>query len=232
MVALLVFALGAGISIYEGVLHFLSPEPAVSPLIAYGVLGIAFVLEGWSTLAAFREFNKARGEQSWWEALVSTKDAPTVIVLLENGAAMAGLSIAAAGIALSRLTGDPRIDGAASVLIGIMLGLVAMFLAREAKGLLIGEAADPVLVEGVRKAVSREGVMGVGEIMTIHNSPDQIVVAVNVDFDNRILASDVERIICEIERDLHEEFPVIYRVYVRPHEDAGAKFGSSRGLIA
>jgi cation diffusion facilitator family transporter len=231
VVALLVFALGAGVSVYEGVLHYMEPEPAVSPLIAYGVLLFAFLLEGGSTLAAFRQFNRARGDQSWWAALVSTKDAATVIVLLENGAAMAGLLIAAAGLALSEATGDPRLDGVASILIGLLLGAVALFLAREAKGLLIGEAADPALVAGIRRAVSREGVMGIGEIITIHNAPEQIVAAVNVDFDNRLGASDVERMIDEIERSLQIEFPELYRIYVRPHEDAGAKFGPERGLL-
>jgi cation diffusion facilitator family transporter len=231
VVALLVFALGAGVSVYEGVRHFLAPEPAVSPLIAYGVLGVAFLLEGGSTLAAFREFNRSRGGKGWWESLVSTKDATTVIVLLENGAAMAGIALAAMGLALSELTGDPRFDGIASVLIGLLLAVVAIFLAREAKGLLIGEAADPELVAGIRAAVSREGVKGVGEIMTIHNAPDQIVAAVNVDFDNRLGAADVERIVAEIEDTLRAQFPAIYRVYVRPHEDAGAKFGAARGLV-
>jgi cation diffusion facilitator family transporter len=230
VVALLVFALGAGVSVYEGILHFLSPEPAVSPLIAYGVLAVAFALEGGSTIAAFREFDRARHGKSLWEALVSTKDAATVIVLLENGAAMAGILLAAVGLALSELTGNPRFDGVASILIGLLLGVVAIFLAREAKGLLIGEAADPELIAGIRRAVSRHGVRGIGEIMTLHNAPDQIVVAINVDFENRLGAGDVERLVDEIERALQLEFPAIYRVYVRPHEDAGAKFGVARGL--
>ena len=230
VVALLVFALGAGVSVYEGVIHIIEPEPAVSPLIAYGVLAIAFALEGGSTLAAFREFNAARRGQSWLQALTSTKDATTVIVLLENGAAMAGILIAAVGLALSQVTGDPRFDGIASVLIGLLLGVVAIFLAREAKGLLIGEAADPALIISIRRAATREGITGVGEIMTIHNAPTQIVAAVNVDFDNRLSAGDVERIVDAIERDLQAEFPSIYRVYVRPHEDAGVKFGETRGL--
>jgi cation diffusion facilitator family transporter len=231
IVALLVFALGAGVSVYEGVIHFLRPEPAVSPWIAYGVLAVAFILEGGSTLAAFREFNRKRGGKSWWDALVSTKDATTVIVLLENGAAMAGLAIAALGLAVSKLTGDPRYDGVASIIIGLLLGMVAMFLAREAKGLLIGEAADPKLIASIRQNVSRAGVVGVGEIMTLHNAPEQIVAAINVDFDNRLGASDVERIVAEIEQSLRAEFPSIYRVYVRPHEHAGAKFGDARGLV-
>ena len=230
VVALLVFALGAGVSVYEGILHLLEPEPAVSPLIGYIVLFVAFALEGGSTIAAFRQFDAERGSKSWWRALTETKDATTVVVLLENGAAMAGIVIAAIGLGLSQMTGNPRFDGIASVLIGILLGVVAIFLAREAKGLLIGEAADPALVEGLRKAATRDGVTGIGEIMTIHNAPDQIVAAMNVDFDNRLSAGDVERIVDGIERTVQTEFPSVMRVYIRPHEDAGLKFGEARGL--
>jgi cation diffusion facilitator family transporter len=231
VVALLVFALGAGVSIYEGVVHVMEPEPAVSPLIAYVVLFVAFALEGGSTYAAFREFDASRNGRSWWQALVGAKDTTNVIVLLENGAAMAGIVIAAVGLGISQMTGDPRFDGIASILIGLLLGAVAIFLAREAKGLLIGEAADPHLIEGVRRHATRAGVMGVGEIMTIHNAPDQIVAAVNVDFDNRLSAGEVEQIVDAIERDLQAEFPTIMRIYIRPHEDAGLKFGPGRGLL-
>ena len=230
VVALLVFALGAGVSVYEGVVHVLAPEEAVSPLIGYIVLAVAFALEGGSTIAAFREFDRARAGKSWWRALVETKDATTVIVLLENGAAMAGIVIAAIGLGLSQLTGNPRYDGIASILIGVLLGGVAIFLAREAKGLLIGESADPALIDGLRKAATRDGIMGIGEIMTLHNAPEQIVAAMNVDFDNRLMASDVERLVEEIEHAVQTEFPSVTRVYVRPHEDAGKKFGDGRGL--
>ena len=231
VVALLVFALGAGVSVYEGIQHVLDPEKAVSPLIGYLVLAVAFALEGGSTVAAFREFDAARGGKSWWRALIDTKDATTVTVLLENGAAMAGILIAALGLGISQLSGDARFDGIASIFIGLLLGVVAVFLAREAKGLLIGEAADPVLVEGIRSAASRTGVMGIGEIMTIHNAPEQIVAALNVDFDNRLTAGDVERIVDEIERAVQQKFPSVTRIYVRPREDAGLRFGPRRGLV-
>ncbi|HTI31116.1 MAG TPA: cation diffusion facilitator family transporter [Sphingomonas sp.] len=218
VVALLVFAAGAGVSVYEGILHLREPEPAVSPLIAYGVLLIAFLLEGGSTLAAFKSFNAARGGRGWWQALTETKDASTVIVLLENGAAMAGLLIAAAGLGLAQLTGNPHWDGIASILIGLVLGFVAIFLAREAKGLLIGEAADPALVEALRCAATRPGIMRVGETMTVHNAPDQVVAAMSVDFDNRLGAGDVERIISEIEAEVHRTLPQVVRLYIRPME--------------
>lgn len=230
VVALLVFALGAGVSLYEGVVHVLEPEPAVAPLIGYIVLLVAFALEGGSTLAAFREFNAARRGKSWWQALAASKDAATVIVLLENGAAMAGIVIAAIGLSISQWTGDPRYDGIASIMIGLLLGVVAIFLAREAKGLLIGEAADPEMIAGIRRAISRDGIMGIGEIMTVHTAPEQVVVAANVDFDNLLTARDVENIVSEIENVLQIRYPSIHRVYIRPHEDAGLKFGTSRGL--
>ena len=216
VVAIMVFALGAGVSIYEGVLHLLAPEPAVSPLVAYGVLAVAFALEGGSTVAAFREFDGARGERSWWAALKGTKDVTTVIVLLENGAAMAGILVAAVGLGLSQLTGSPYFDGGASILIGLILAFVAMFLAREAKGLLIGEAADPALVEGLRVAARRPGVTGVGEIITVHNAPDQIFAAMSVDFDDGISAGDVERLVAEIEAEVRKRWPSVLRLYVRP----------------
>jgi cation diffusion facilitator family transporter len=220
VVAIMVFALGAGVSIYEGVLHLINPEPAISPLIAYIVLAIAFALEGGSTFAAFQAFDRARGDLSWWTALRETKDAPTVIVLLENGAAMAGILVAAGGLLASQFTGNPHFDGAASIVIGLILALVAIFLAIEAKGLLIGEAADPALVAGLRKAAERGGVMGVGNVITVHNAPDQIVAAMDVDFDNRIGAGDVERIVREIEADVRAQWPAIIRLYIRPLEDA------------
>jgi len=230
IVALLVFALGAGVSVYEGIVHLREPEPAVSPLIAYAVLGIAFALEAGSTVAAFRAFDASRGGKSWWAALTGTKDATVVIILLENGAAMAGLAIAAAGLGLSQITGNPHFDGIASIAIGVLLGLVAIFLAREAKGLLIGEAADPELVQALRKAATRDGVMGIGEIVTVHNAPTQIVVAMNVDFDDRLSARDVETIVDAIERDVQTAFPAVTRIYVRPHEDAGLT-RPGRGLL-
>lgn len=218
VVALLVFAAGAGVSVYEGIVHLREPEPAVSPYIAYGVLLVAFLLEGGSTLAAFKSFNAARNGRSWWQALTETKDASIVIVLLENGAAMAGLVIAALGLAIAQATGDPHWDGIASILIGLLLGFVAIFLAREAKGLLIGEAADPALSEALRCAATRLGVMRIGEMMTVHNAPDQVVAAMTIDFDNRMGAGDVERIISEIEADVRRTLPQVVRLYIRPME--------------
>jgi cation diffusion facilitator family transporter len=226
VVAVLVFALGAGVSVYEGILHIAHPEPAVSPLIAYAVLIVAFLLEGWSTVEAFNDFKKAKGELSWWQAVRQSKDPPAFIVLLENGAAMAGIIAAAIGLALSQLTHDPFFDGAASVVIGVILGFTATLLAYESKGLLIGEAADPVLVDNLRRlACDLPGVVGVGYVLTVHSSPDQITVMMNVDFRDDLVAAEVERIVCRVEEEARERWPQVRRLFVRPMQGAAEQLG-------
>ena len=226
VVAVLVFALGAGVSIYEGIIHIADPEPAVSPLIAYGVLAIAFVLEGGSTLEAFKEFREAKGKLGWVEAVRRSKDPPGFIILLENGAAMAGIVVAAIGLAISQATHDPRFDGAASIVIGAILGFTAFVLAFESKALLIGEAADPELVVRLRALVeSRRGVTAVGEILTVHSSPDQVTAMLSVDFDDGISARDVERLVCDIEQEAAVKLPIVHRLYIRPRSPVNAAEG-------
>ena len=122
---------------------------------------------------------------------------------------------------LSQATGDPFYDGAASVVIGIILGITALVLAYESKGLLIGEAADPELVRGLRElACDKPGIVGVGHVLTVHLAPDQITAMVNVDFLNSISAGDVERIVHEIEVEAHRRWPEVRRLFVRPMHGA------------
>lgn len=217
VVAVLVFALGAGVSIYEGILHIYEPEHAGSPIVAYVVLAVAFLLDGWSTLEAYREFDAARGKLSWFQAIRRSKDPAAFIVLLENGAALAGIIVAAIGLALAQATHDPFYDGAASVVIGIILGITAFILAYESKALLIGEAADPEMVDAIRAMVEqKDGVVAVGEILTVHSSPDQITAMLSVDFDDRMSARQVEALVWHVEREAGTRFPTVHRFYIRP----------------
>jgi cation diffusion facilitator family transporter len=221
VVAVLVFALGAGVSVYEGIIHIANPEPAVSPIIAYGVLFVAFILEGGSTLEAFKDFKQAKGKLGWIQAIIQSKDPPGFIVLLENGAAMVGILAAAIGLGISQLTGDPRYDGMASIVIGCILGVTAALLAYESKALLIGEAADPELVTAIHDMVERrDGVTSVGEVLTVHSAPDQITAMLSVDFEDHISARDVERLVCDLERECEERFPIIRRLFIRPRSVA------------
>ncbi|MFL6788504.1 MAG: cation diffusion facilitator family transporter [Sphingomicrobium sp.] len=137
---------------------------------------------------------------------------------------MAGIVAAGVGLFLSQLTGNPFFDGAASVVIGVILGITALVLAYESKGLLIGEAADPELVRGLRQlACSKPGVVGVGHVMTVHSAPDQVLAMVNVDFDNAINAGEVERIVSEVEREAHQQWPDLRRLFIRPMHNAAAE---------
>jgi cation diffusion facilitator family transporter len=221
VVAILIFATGAGLSIYEGIRHIQTPEPIRSPLINYVVLAVALLLEGVSWFIAVREFGHAKGDYGWWEAVRRSKDPPSFVVLFEDSAAMFGLLVAGAGITLSILTGDPRWDGVASVVIGVALALVALVLARESKGLLIGEAADPLLEQAVREAIDRRAeVSGVNEITTIHIGPRNIFLGLSVDFVDRVPAGRIETMIAEAEAELRARWPSIRAIYIKPQARA------------
>lgn len=221
IVAILVFALGAGVSVYEGVLHILDPEPASSPVIAFAVLGIAAGLEGWSTVAALADFNRSRGTRSIWSEIRRSKDAPTLVVLLENSGALVGLAVAALGLTLSLVTGDPFWDGLASVLIGLVLGVLAVVLLYEAKGLLIGESADPRLVAAIRRtAEGHPGIVCVHEVLTLHLAPEMVTALISADFEDTISARAVEGIVAAIEREVAQQFPIVTRVFVQPRDSS------------
>lgn len=217
VVAILIFATGAGLSVYEGIVHLRAPEPPQDPLIAYIVLAVSFLLEGASWLTAVRGFRGAKGKQGWWEAIRRSKDPPAFIVLFEDSAALAGLLIAGAGIFLSHATHDGRWDGVASILIGIVLGVVAILLARESKGLLIGERASPELVAAIRAAIdARPEVVRVDEVITVHLGPRSVFVATSVDFVDSVSAGTVERLIADVELRLRNDWPEIGSVYIKP----------------
>lgn len=223
VVAILIFAVGAGISIYEGWLHIADPEPLRDPTINYIVLAIAFLLEGASWTIAVREFDASRNGQSWWQAVRRSKDPAGFIVLFEDSAALAGLAIAAAGIWLSHWTGDARLDGAASIAIGLILAAVAMLLAREAKELWIGEAADPALIAAIGQIVdSHAEITSVNHVRTIHTAPDSVFVAVSADFEDDLRMGEAETLIEAIEDELKAASPLISSIYIRPEkrEDA------------
>ncbi|QUM71296.1 cation diffusion facilitator family transporter [Sphingopyxis granuli] len=219
VVAILIFAVGAGISIYEGWTHIAAPEPLRDPTINYIVLGIAFLLEGASWTIAVRQFDAGRNGLGWWQAIRRSKDPAGFIVLFEDSAALAGLVIAAAGVWLSHATGDARIDGVASILIGLILAAVAALLARESKELLIGEAADPARIAMIWRIVERRReISAVNHVRTIHTAPDAIFVAVSADFEDALTMGDGERLIEEIEAELKAASPDISSIYIRPEK--------------
>ena len=219
VVAILIFAVGSGVSILEGFMHIADPEPLHDPLINYVVLAVATILEGSSWTIAIREFNAKRGSASWWQSVHHSKDPATFVVLFEDSAALLGLGIAAIGVWASHYFSNPKIDGAASIVIGIILAGVATVLAREAKGLLIGESADPELIERVRKAIDHQPrITAVNHVRTIHTAPDAVFVAISADFDDDLRMGEGETLIEEIEMQLKREIPELTSIYIRPEK--------------
>jgi len=223
VVAILIFGLGAGISIYEGWQHIIEPEPLHDPTINYVVLAVAMALEGTSWAIAVREFARSKGDAAWWRAVKDSKDPATFIVLFEDSAALAGLVVAGGGVWASHAWADPRIDGAASIAIGVILAIVAAVLARESKGLLIGERADGEVIDRVRAIVTAwPGITSVNHVRTVHSAPDSIFVAISADFDDHISMGDGETMIERMETALKAEMPQLGSIYIRPEkrEDA------------
>ena len=215
VVAVLIFGLGAGISFYEGVQKVLHPHPISSPFVNYAVLGMAILFESGAWYIAYREFNKTRGKRGLIEAARHSKDPGLFTVLFEDTAALIGLFIALIGIFLSQALDMPWLDGAASIGIGIVLAGIAAVLAYECKGLLIGEAADPEVGQDVRSIVrQKSSIRAINELRTMHFGPDDILLALSVDFIDDIPAGRVEATIYELEKEIKAARPEVKRLFI------------------
>lgn len=223
VVAILIFGLGSGVSIYEGWKHIQSPEELRDPLPNYIVLAIAFALEGTSWWIAMREFSTSKGDCGWWKAIKESKDPSGFIVLFEDTAALAGLIVAGIGVWASHHWGDPRIDGWASIVIGVILAAVASLLARESKGLLIGERANLDMVARIRALLEAEPcITHVNHVRTIHTAPDRIFVAISADFADTLPMGEAETLIERIEHKLKAQEPKLSSIYIRPEKQEDA----------
>ena len=217
VVALLIFALGAGVSIYEGITHIQHPEPIEDPLINFAVYGFAALFEAISWSYGWSAFQRIRGDKGIMAAVRASKDPASFMVLFEDSAALVGIAIAAGATALSLRLDAPWIDGTGSILIGLVLGAVAIILARESKALLIGERAADELTDSLRKATLHQpGVKGVESILTTQLSPDQVIATLSVHFDDSLDVPKLEQLIGRIEAELRHQHPELFRVFVRP----------------
>ena len=215
IVAILIFALGGGISIYEGIQHIRHPEPITNPMINYVVLGLAMIFEGAAWFFAFREFIRSKGRWGYFEAIQRAKDPTVFVVLFEDSAAMLGLMVAFVGVLTTQLTGVLIFDGIASVTIGLILLGTSIWLAYETKGLLIGESANRSVIRGIRNSLAgRENIEHVNEVLTMHMGPDFILVNISVNFKDSISAQMVEADIAEVDRSIKQKFPEIKRVFI------------------
>ena len=222
VVAILIFGLGAGISVYEGVSKVLEPHAIEDAYINYIVLGLAMVFEAGAWIVAFREFRLTKGSQGFFAAVRHAKDPTVFTVLFEDSAAMLGLFVAFVGILIGDLTGVLWVDGAASIGIGVILAATAVLLAIECKGLLIGEAASPEVVRDVIARVSRHAAVdSINELRTMHMGPRDIVAAMSLDFRDELSAGEVEATISEIEAEILAEHPAIRRIFIEIQSASG-----------
>jgi len=215
VVAILIFALGSGISIYEGIVHIIHPEPIKSAIVNYFVLGAAMAFEGLAWTFAFSEFTRVKGRWGYIEAIQRGKDPTVFVVLFEDSAAMLGLVVAFLGVWLSQTTGITQFDGVASMIIGLILGGTAIWLAYETKGLLIGESANIRVVNGIREIVQGyEEIDQVNEILTMHIGPEFILVNISIDFRDELSTANLEDVIAKMDEHIKEFFPNVKRIFI------------------
>ena len=217
VVALLIFALGAGVSLYEGVDRLLHPAPIEHPAVIFVVLAVSLAFEGASWLVGMRAFRTAKSTLGWWEAFRRSKDPPTFIVVFEDSAAILGIAAAGAGTAAALLTRDSRWDGVASVVISVILAGVAGLLARESKELLIGERADAALSDAIMRTASAiPGVCSANSIVTMQLAPNNVIATLSLDFFDYMRAPDIERAVVDLETRVRSAHPDVSALFVKP----------------
>ena len=221
VVAIIVFAGGGGMSIYEGILHMRNPSPLENPLINYVVLGLAAVFESISFTVAWREFRQTRVGRGVWTTVHASKDPSLFTVVFEDSAALAGLAVAFLGVFLSHALAAPVLDGAASVAIGMILCSVAVVLARESRGLLVGESADPAVVTDIGAlALADPGVVEVLRVLTMHMGPSEVLLNLKVAFAPGLTAPQVAAAVNRVEAEIRDRHPEVRLVYVEAGEPA------------
>ncbi|WP_201312951.1 cation diffusion facilitator family transporter [Dyella sp. EPa41] len=217
VVAVMIFGLGAGVSIYQGISKLLRPEAMSRIWVNYIVLGVGIVFEGTVWLIALREFRKESRRLGWIRAVRLSKDPAVFTVLFEDTAALAGLLVAFIGVALTQWSGRSLYDGLASVLIGLILAATATLLANEIRGLLTGEAASRPVREKIRQLLcGHAAVREVHRVWTMHFAPNDILLAVSIKFDERLSMAELEDAIVELEDAIRRQQPEIQRIFLEP----------------
>jgi len=215
VVAIMIFAVGAGISIYEGVHRLLNPSPLQNIMVNYIVLSLAMIFEGAAWFFALKEFKQAKGKWGYIEAVQLGKDPSIFVVLFEDSAAMLGLLVALLATILTQVTGNLYFDGIASIIIGFILAGTALWLAFETKSLLIGESANIHVVNGIKKITrTYDKIEHVNEVLTIHMGPEFILVNISVEFRDEATATEIEDTVSQLDAEIKNEYENVKRIFI------------------
>ena len=215
VVAILIFAVGAGLSAYEGIHRVIHPQPVSDAYINYIVLGLAMVFEAYVWWVAYKEFTLLRGNQPFIKAIRDSKDPTVITVLFEDSAAMLGLIVAFIGVAISDFYQLPIFDGIASLLISVILALTASFLAFECKGLLIGEGAHPETITSIRAIIDDDDhIENINQMLTIHFGPQDILLNLSLDFIDGLPSEKVETAVTKMQARIQAKHPEVSRIFI------------------
>ncbi|MEX8547226.1 MAG: cation diffusion facilitator family transporter [Mucilaginibacter sp.] len=225
IVSILIFGLGGGVSIYQGILHIVHPEQIGNPTVNYIVLGLSALFEGFSFTVALKQFNRLRGEQTFWQAIIKSKDPTTFLVLFEDGADLAGLLIVAIFTYLNVRFHMPYLDGVASVLVGLLLIGVSSILAHESRSLLMGEGVTRETKIKISELVKKDpAVIRVMHILSTYQSPEEIVLVLIVAFEENLNTKEINEAINRIRDAVKKDFTLVRFVMVQPETIEGASF--------
>ena len=217
IVSILIFGLGGGISIYQGIIHIIHPEPLGDPTWNYVVLILSILFEGTSLVIASKEFNKVRGRQGWWQAIKGSKDPSNFLVLFEDGAAVIGLTIVMICVFLGHRLKTPELDGLASILVGLLLVIVSMILARESRSLLMGEGIAPSTQQKIITLTEKDpAVIKARHVLSTYQSPEEVVLMLIVAFKEDLDTADINAAIERIRTDIKAEFNLVRFVIIQP----------------
>jgi len=216
IVAMVLFGVGGGMAIYEGISHIMHPRPLEEPFWAYVILGISMVLEGISWSFALRALLAEKGNHSLWQTLRRSYDPSVLTVLLEDTAALIGLAAAFIGVYLAHHFNNSYFDGAASIVIGITLCVVSIVLIRESKGLLVGEAATPEVVASITALVLNEpAVIAVNQVLTLVFGPEEVLLNIEAQFVPSLSMIELAEAISRLERAIQQKHPRIRRIFIQ-----------------
>ena len=217
VVAVVLFTAGGTFAIWEGIEKLRHPHPVENPGVNYAILSVAILLEAGSFAVAIKEFRKVAGDRHWWSAITEAKDPVLFTVLFEDSAAMVGLVVALVGLIAAETLGIPALDGAASIVIGLVLIGASILLARETMSLIVGEAAAPEVLDDIERLIRAEAsINGVRDITSVHLGPHDIIVTAAVDFDDEVPAGEVERIVARILEAVQTAQPDVKRLFLAP----------------